>query len=252
MRLILFFAALAVSVAVLGCREQTRGVSPSESRTSPVTPQVPTPEVPKPEGPTPWPTPTLSGLVYEETDHGRRPIRDARVQITDLLAGPYEWYPWYEHNTNNDGYFRATPIPGRAVKIVAYVGVWSSSDLFQLSGVQTDVNGDVEVEIELVRRGRTPRKQDKPRLSGVVFRQTPNGRQPAADMPIMYSSRGHDGSDVYGRTDTAGRYEFYALPISAGYVLTCTGNVNPPPSPSYIIVNVDIRGDTVQDVECQS
>src|SRR5262249_18832712 len=152
----------------------------------------------------------LNGTVFENTGAGRRPISGARVFVVDLLDGPYGYVPWYELASDANGRFSVLPLPQRAVKITAYagsgVGLWNQSELFQVSAVHPTVDGATSVEIELVRHGVIPRIQESPVLSGVIFESTAEGRRPAADMAVIYSSHGHDGADVYARTDAEGRY----------------------------------------------
>ena len=88
-------------------------------------------------------------------------------------------------------------------------------------------------------------------LSGVIFESTAEGRRPAADMAVIYSSRSHDGADVYARTDDEGGYRFYGIPVGDGYLLpACTRALTLPPNYRPVTFAVDVRGDTVLDANC--
>jgi hypothetical protein len=121
-----------------------------------------------------------------------------------------------------------------------------------MCAVHPTIDGDTIADIELVQAGVLPMTYGSPTLSGVVF-ETSTGRRPAAGTPVLYSSNGHDGADVYMRTDAAGRYNFCRLPLGAGYVLAgCPGAVMPVPGFRFTRVPVEIRGDTVLDVDITS
>jgi hypothetical protein len=121
-----------------------------------------------------------------------------------------------------------------------------------LCAVHPTIDGDTTADIELVQAGVQPTTYGSPTLSGVVF-ETSNRRRPVAGTPVLYSSYGHDGADVYTRTDADGRYNFCGLPLGAGYLLAgCSGAVMPSPEFRFTKVPVEIRGDTVLDVDITS
>jgi hypothetical protein len=219
---------------------------------SPLSPSPPAPVPPSPSGS------TLTGVVLEATEQGRRPIPGAQVFVVDLDQGPYGYAPWYELTTDINGRFILAndAISGRAVKLTAYekpgVGpLFNQSDLFQVRAVHPTVGAGTTVEIELVRLGVQPGTSDSPVLSGVVFESTSEGRRPAKDMAVLYSSNNHDGADVYTRTDAEGRYRFWNLPVGAGYLLpACTRAKTLPPDFRAVTFPVDILGDTVLDAAC--
>ena len=201
--------------------------------------------------------PVLTGVVFQNTGQGRRPVSDARVYVVDLVDGPYGDFPWYEVLSDPNGRFSlATPFSGRAVKITAYdgpgSGLWNQSGLSQLCAVHPTIAGDTTADIELVQAGVRPMTYDSPTLSGVVF-ETSKGRRPVAGTPVLYSSYGHDGADVYTTANAEGRYNFCSLPLGSGYVLAgCSGAVTLFPGFRYTRVPVEIRGDTVLDVDITS
>ncbi|SRR6266540_2342672 len=237
------FATLSLAGLLSSCGQPPTAPTSSLPSTPFLAPQ------PRPPGP------TLTGVVFQNTEEGKRPIPGARVFVVDLVDGPYGNYPWYEVASDINGRFKLVAFPHRALKITAYTGTgfgtWNQSGLFQVSAVHPTVDADTTVEIELVQRGVLPQAIESPALSGVVFESTAEGRRPAADMGVLYSSNSHDGADVYGRTDAEGRYRFYNIPVGAGYLLpACTKATMPPPNYHPITFAVDVRGDTVLEANC--
>ena len=215
-----------------------------------------------PAGPTSVPLPqvtpsnqSLTGIVYQSTQEGRRTVANARVFVVDLIDGPYGSVPWYQVTTNDQGRFNL-PLPlSREVKITAYAGegfgLWNQSGLSQVAAVHPMVTGSTSVEIELVRDGVLPRILDAPVLSGVIFETTVDGRRPAADMAVIYSSHRHDGADVYTRTDSDGRYRFFGVPPGDGYLLpACTRATTLPPNYRPRTFPIEVQGDTVLNAIC--
>jgi hypothetical protein len=199
--------------------------------------------------------PALTGVVFETTRQGRRPVSGARVFVVDLVEGPYGNYPWFGLVSDANGRFSAHVYQGRPVKVTAYegpgFGLWNQSGLSQLCAVHPTGIPDATVDIELTLPGIHPAKWESPVLSGVVFEAALEGRRPAADMAVLYSSYGHDGADVYTRTDASGRYTFCGIPFGPGYVLpACTRAVTPPPGYRGTTFPVEIRGDTFLNAEC--
>lgn len=178
----------------------------------------------------------------------------ARVFVVDLIEGPYGNYAWYETTTDATGRFTVLSFENRRVKITAYAPgtpgpLWSQS-LYQVCGVHPLVNGVSSIEVELIRAGIARTASPSPTLSGVVYENTAEGPRPAAQMAVLYSSYGHDGADVYTRTDNAGRYSFCDLPLGGGSVLpACSRSASPPEHPVNIF-SVQIAGDTVFNPEC--
>jgi hypothetical protein len=234
-------AWLIVTGLLAGCSEQATTLSPSP--------------VSNPRGaPAPQSDPALTGIVFETTEQGRRPVSSARVVVVDLLDGPYGDYGWSEVSSDASGRFSIASLPrGRPVKVTAYVGpnggLWNQSSLFQVCAVHPTIDGDTTADVELVQAGIRPTTYGSPTLSGVVF-ETSKGRRPVAGAPVLYSSNNHDGADVYARTDHAGRYSFCRLPLGTGYVLVgCAGAVTPFPGFRYTKTHVEVQGDTVLDID---
>jgi hypothetical protein len=71
-------------------------------------------------------------------------------------------------------------------------------------------------------------------------------------MAVLYSSNGHEGADVYTRTDDEGRYAFWNLPIGSGYLMpACTRSRALPASFRPVIMTIDMVGDTILDALCE-
>ncbi len=239
------FTWLLLAGLLAACRETPTIVSPLSP--SPDPPGNPAPVTNPPTGL------PLTGIVFEATAGGRRPVSGARVFVVDLLGGPYGDYGWYESVADTDGRFTISDLlRGRSVKITAYdgpdSGLWNQSDLNQVCAVHPTIDGNTSADVELVRDGRVPTTYGSPILSGVVF-DTSKERRPVAGAPVLYSSFSHDGADVYTRTDVNGRYSFCRLPLSAGYVLAGCPGIPRPAGSSYTQASVEIRGDTVLDLD---
>jgi hypothetical protein len=198
---------------------------------------------------------SVTGIVFENTGHERRPVPGARVFVVDLEEGPYGLYPWFQLVTDAKGEYQIGSYQGRAVKVTAYAGdgfgLWNQSGLAQRCAAHPIIDGRTTADIELTSPGIQPANWQSPILSGGVLETVSAVRRPAEDMPVLFSSRGHDGADVYTRTDLGGRYAFCGLPPGAGYVLpACTRATTPPSGYRPSTVSVDIRGDTVLNIEC--
>ena len=237
----LLIVAIAVFALIVSCGGP--GNAPSTSTTSPTVPS-------------PLPTnPMLHGEVFQQTQERRRAIAGAHVFVVDLLDGPYGNYVWSQVVSDANGRFIAGAFPGRAVKITAYSGPGflplSDVGLVQACGVHPVVDGETRADVELIQAGMRPTRWEPPFLSGVVTENTPDGRRPAADMALLYSSRGHDGADMYIRTDANGHYAFCSVPLGTGYVLpACTRAATFPPSARTPTFPVEIAGDTVLNADC--
>jgi hypothetical protein len=239
----------ALAWALVACGESPRIVRPSPI--SPTSPEFPAPQPNPPTGPAP------TGFVFATTEHGRRPVAGAHIFAVDLVEGPYGDYGWSELVSDVNGRFSVpTVFAGRRVKLTAYdgpgSGLWNQSGFSQLCAVHPIVDEETTADIELVQSGLLPATYGSPTLSGVIF-ELSTGRRPVAGTPVLYSSNSHDGADVYARTDANGRYNFCRLPLGPGYVLAgCPGAVTPFREFRFTQVPVEIRGDTVLDVDITS
>jgi hypothetical protein len=246
-------AALAALLIVsIACAELSRPTAPTEPQ--PGSPPLDRPMPSEPQPRNPQTHPIVTGVVFASTGHGRLPISNARVVIVDLIDGPYN-FGWSEVLSDTEGRFVASVFPGRPVKITAYASrdyaMWNQSGLNQVCAVHPRIDGDTTADVELVPDGRVPTAYRSPTLTGTVF-ETAHGRRPLAGMSVLYSSYSHDGADVYARTDADGRYNFCNLPLGPGYVLAgCFGNTALLGS-HFASIDVEIRKDTVLDVDVTS
>src|SRR2546430_1413132 len=124
-----YLFGLVALAALLACGESP--TSPSSSSPAGGSPASP---------PDPERRPALTGVVFETTKQGRRPVSGARVFVVDLVDGPYGDYGWFELSTDTNGRFSlANVFPGRTVKLTAYAGslggLWNQSGLFQVCAV---------------------------------------------------------------------------------------------------------------------
>jgi len=237
------FLIVAIAVFALTACDETPGDVPSTSGRSPTVPSPPPSN------------PVLQGEVFQKTREGRHAIAGAHVFVVDLLDGPYGNYVWSQVVSDAGGRFTAGAFPGRAVKITAYSGPGftplSEVGLVQACAVHPIVDGETRAEIELTQADTRPTRWEPPFLSGLVSENTADGRRPAADMAVLYSSRGHDGADMYTRTDANGHYAFCNVPLGAGHVLPgCTRTATFPAGVRPSTFAVDIAGDTVLDAAC--
>lgn len=238
-RLRFLIVAITVFALTVSCDE-----TPVPARSTSPTPLSPLPS-----------SPLLQGEVFQQTGEGRRAIAGAHVFVVDLLDGPYGNYMWFQVVSDANGRFAAAAFPGRAVKITAYTGPGfaplSQGQLVQACGVHPILDGGTRADVELTQADTRPIRWEPPFLSGRVSENTPDGRRPAADMAVLYSSRGHDGADVYTRTDANGHYAFCNVPLGTGYVLpACTRGAPFTPGSRPSTFPVEIAGDTVLNADC--
>ena len=151
--------------------------------------------------------------VFEDAPEGTRPVASAR--------GIFHFHRPGESFTTGDGFVtdedgrRVFPhVPhGTVVKIRA-----DKSGFYQPCTVGETVVSASTLRLELVRSGSRPRAPASPVLSGMVYRTTPQGREPVVNLAIGYIA-GCGGLIVpYGRTDDQGRYLFCRVPPGPGCV----------------------------------
>jgi hypothetical protein len=206
-------------------------------------PAQPTPQ-PNPGGTVP-PTPTvelhdLTLEVFEDTREGPRPVADVRGVF--WFHRPGDSYSTGDgFTTDADGRKVFPHLPhGTEVRIRADKGYF-----YQLCCVGATVTAATTLRLELVNRGSRPSVLTSPVLSGMVYTETPQGRQPVVDVAIGYQ-RGCAGLiEVYARTDEQGRYLFCRLPPGPGCVFMYWGE----DSEFQKKVPVTISGDLVLDID---
>jgi hypothetical protein len=106
--------------------------------------------------------------------------------------------------------------------------------------------GTGDLNIELVPANTRGVQFGSPTLSGVVYRMTEAGPRPWAHSPVSYGSFPGPWYDAYVETDENGRYEFGRLPLGPGRI--AVGNC----SDQALLIPIEIRGDTVLDVDISS
>ena len=141
-------------MVVTACAEMATPTAPNATPPTSTTPQT-NPQT------TPQTTLPVTGIVFEATSGGRRPVSGAHVFIVDLLEGPYGDYGWYESVTEPDGIFTISNVlRGRSVKITAYEGhdsgLGNQLNLNQVCAVHPIIDGNTTADVELVRDGRVP------------------------------------------------------------------------------------------------
>jgi hypothetical protein len=130
----------------------------------------------------------------------------------------------------------------RRVRVTAFADT-TNGQLFQRSVTIATIQGDTTLDVELVARGARGITYGSPTLSGVVYRMMRNGRQPVANIRVVYKSFDTSLYDVYLETDDEGRYDFGDVQLGSGRVgvTDC--------SDEFTFTPVGIRGDTVLDID---
>jgi hypothetical protein len=193
------------------------------------------PSTTPPSGGSPIPGLAVSGTVLTTSREGTFPLANSRVDFVG------------EHGAGSvtpDGagrYVIPNLVEGERVHLVAFAT--PPLRLFQRSAFIALVNVDTRVDIELVSDGFLGISFDSPSLSGTIYRDTPDGRKPQARTRVFFKSFDGPGYDAYQESDAEGRFAFGRLPEGAGRL--GVGNCND----QALLVAVDIRGDTVTDVD---
>ncbi|HSC27175.1 MAG TPA: hypothetical protein VLD67_07875 [Vicinamibacterales bacterium] len=195
---------------------------------------------------TPTPAPDGTGLydvtleVFEQTPAGPQPVPSPRGMF-------YFHRPGDSYSTGNgfvageDGRHVFPHIPhGTEVKVRA-----DKSSYHQPCSVGSRVVGNSTLRLELVRPGSQPGVWVSPILSGMVYRTTPQGREPVIGQAIGYIANCRGLVEAYGRTDGNGRYAFCRLPRGPGCVDTYWGFESE--FGKQVLVN--ITGDLVVDID---
>jgi hypothetical protein len=169
-----------------------------------------------------------------------RPLAGSRVAFS-VADGE-----WGSVLTDANGNYAVRNAPrGREVRVTAFADA-AYGRLFQRSARFANVQEDTVVDIELVARDVRGNTYGSPTLSGIVYRMTPQGRQPVVNTSVIYKSVDTPPWDVYLETDGEGRYDFSRLPLGSGRL--GAGNCND----QMLFMPVDIRGDTRTDIDVTS
>jgi hypothetical protein len=208
-------------------------------------PASPTP-VPSAEQPAPPPAPhgfTVSGVVTEMTESGARPVPRATVSAWVQLER--SGYHFGHPAADEEGRYRFVALPPGAF-IVLYA---HKDGLRQPCAATLTLTADTVRDIEVVSQsalaaGNPPAVLTvaSPRVSGVVYETTAQGRQPAEGVDL-YLEWTFDLVTATSRTDRQGRYLLCGLPRDGGYVAAV--------KPGYEIAwaRVGGDGDTVLDLD---
>ena len=153
---------------------------PNSNSGQPTSPSAPTPPAPtSPSAPTPAGF-RLSGVVFEGTPSGLRPVPGGGVffWFESSLGGRVE--------VDTSGRYTISGLPaGRFVRVT-----WTPSaediGLHQPCPANATIAGDTEQDIEVVRLGSREFTYGSPILSGVVFEETPSGRRPLMGARVLY------------------------------------------------------------------
>ena len=215
---------------------------------TPTQPTLPSAATPAPSAPTPAASaPTLdgfslSGVVFEDTSAGSRPVPGGRVffSVDSRPGGHVE--------VDTGGRYTIPGVPaGRLVRVTWFPSMeLNALSLHQPCPANATIAGDSKLNIEVVRLGSREFTYRSPTLSGVVFETTPQGRRPLGATRVLYSLKNWGGFDVYTQTDADGRYRFCRIPQGAGAI--GAGECND----AVLALPVDVNGDTVVDIDLAS
>jgi hypothetical protein len=166
---------------------------------------------PAPTTPSPTAPSSLSGVVYESTSGGRRPLAGAGI---DVSPEDQQWSP--ETTTDADGHYEVSsaamhPDPGSGLpvnlKVIATKAGYSQPCRAPMASA---TNGVLDIDLvsdEVLSTTGVPSSMPiaQPTLSGLVFEQTPQGPRPIPAAWVGISTWGdHDSAAT--RSDATGRY----------------------------------------------
>ena len=185
--------------------------------------------------------PGVSGTVFETTAGGRRPLGGAYLLVMVRLGGTINGTTM---NADAEGRYS---IPQRLVVNggTAIVYAAGGAGRHQPCVASAAISGETVLDVEYNPK-EVPGTMGSPTVSGVVFRSTPEGRQPLVDHRVMYYAANLLAAQTV--TDGAGHYRFCSVPQGAGSVFV--------PDPfdfdlggPLIERDVQVLGDVVLDLE---
>jgi hypothetical protein len=228
--------ALVLVGLVTACSSQPTAPAPIAA---PIPSSIPAPPVAPPPA-IPQTGPTLSGVVFESTGDGQRPVAGGFVQY-----GGDNFNGWARVSVDSNGRYTIPNLPdGSRIRLTAFPG---NGGLEQPCGTYASVNGDTVRNIELVRPGAHGLSYRAPTLHGVVSYTAAEGRRPVTYTRVLYFSVPGGGSDMYTTTDSEGRYDVCGVPLGRGFL--GAGDCND----AIMQWPVEIRGDAnVLDVDITS
>jgi hypothetical protein len=190
-----------------------------------------------------------------------RPLANTPVNIS-LFAPPRvvpAETPLPQVITDADGRYVVHDLPhGYSVRLQA--GTLFYPGWLHPCGAAALMNADAVVDIEVVDSAEAPRTiRDSPRISGVVYESTPEGRRPIAGASVGYEPLCWTGEfpSAWTRTDANGRYELCRLSPPAVFGAGCVNAFTPFASfttgEGFGWSSVRISGaDVVVDIEVKS
>ena len=184
---------------------------------------------------------TISGLVFETTADGVRPMPGFGV-AREILSGTQTGDPGWM--TDRDGRYAIQGLSYNSRIQVIAGGPSYDQPCAATATITSDVAMDIEITLGASSR-RTLRAS--PTLSGTVFEKGPDGvRRPASAAEVYYTEQCRGAVIARTYADADGRYELCRLPLGAGCVtLGATGEWDY----DFKITSILIQGDTVLDIE---
>jgi hypothetical protein len=207
-------ALAAVVLLATACGETRPPFEPSPSPSAPITPP-------------PLDILAVTGVVYESTDAGRRPLADVAIDIS------VEYQSWpTTTRTDADGRYKQI-LASNPVKLKLIAEKSGYSQPCRVPIAYTSIDQDVYlVSNETLSTTGVPSSMPiiQPTLTGLVFERTPQGMQPIAGARVVLDFTGGMGwaPSATTNTDAAGRYllcnvvdstglGLYALVSKTGY-----------------------------------
>lgn len=223
----------AVLLAAIGCTEPSP-TSPSPGGGNP------------PPGSGPGPSldpPSVSGTVFETTAGVRRPLGGVYLLVRVKVGGAINGTTV---NSDADGRYS---VPAELVvdggTAAAYAVSGAGFFRHQPCVASAKIRGETVLDVEYNRK-EVPGTMGSPTVSGVVFRSTPEGREPLVDHRVLYYAANSLAAHTF--TDGAGQYRFCSVPQGAGSVYV--------PDPldfdiggALVEKDLQVLGDVVLDLE---
>jgi hypothetical protein len=180
---------------------------------------------------------TVSGLVFESTPQGDRPIAGAEFEIHTLIG----FTVLGTVSSDAEGRYMVSNLaPGITIALSRSSG---SFHLAQQCVASTTVGADNVLDVELGSVYPSARLSRSPVVSGLIFERTAAARQPVPNAQIYYDWDCGDGNPEAGiASDANGRYELCRLPRGGCVdVFLRDGR--------FASRSVDAQRDTVLDIE---
>lgn len=183
----------------------------------------------------------LSGVVFETTAQGLRPLPNADMEgwVESARSG----YSIRVDRTDAAGRYSIPAVPADSL---VFVTASSRSGLYQACAATARMTADAVLDVELVSTA-APRRtiQGSPTLSGVLFETTPQGKTPIAGGWVYYDWGCLDGAVASAPTDAQGRYELCRLPLPPlGRTCVTAGHQK-----RFKSVVFEFHGDKVLDID---